>query len=411
MKFLKCKAKLSMAVLLSVCSMNTVFADEAEKADSIFTRSNLLGDPFGIRSNLKKRGVDLNLFYVNQAATNLDGGESTEVVYSDMFFLGADFDLEKSALNLKGGSFHITFTNRNGENLVAEAELGTNLLVNEVFGQGSVTRLNHFFYEQDLFNDALTIKLGRVNGSFDFFPFSCNFQNLTFCSAIPSYITPNYTPFPGHTWGAIATVRPTDNIYVKTGIFEINEEFDDQDNGLRFFGIGQGEGSRSQIEAGYTANLGGLKGTYRVGFFSDNVGAANVETGEDESSLSGYYILAEQDVWQSKENSNRKVTVFASLTQGDEDVAALEQVAEIGAFIKGPFAARPQDEIGIAFGRIDANDRLDGLGAEYPSEIYYAYKATPAITIQPNLQYIRDPGGNSSNDDVVVLGLKTVLVF
>ncbi len=411
MKFSKYKAKLSLAVFLSVCSVNTVLAEDADPANSkgIFERSNLLGDPFKIRSNLKKRGVDLTAFYVNQAATNLDGGESTETVYSDMLFLGADFDLEKSYLNLKGGSFHVTFTNRNGENLVAEAELGTNLLVNEVFGQGSVTRLNHFFYEQDLFNDALTLKIGRVNGSFDFFPFSCNFQNLTFCSAIPSYITPNYTPFPGHTWGAIATIKPTKNFYVKTGIFDINQEFDDPDNGLRFGGVGQGEGSRWQIESGYTLNSGGLTGTYRIGFFTDDVGAANVVTGEDESNLSGYYILAEQEIW--KADNNRGITLFASYTQGDEDVATLERVAEIGAFIKGPFAARPQDEIGIAFGRIDANDDLDGLGAEYPSEIYYAWKATPAITLQPNLQYIRDPGGNSDNDDVVVLGLKTVLVF
>lgn len=429
MKFLECKTKLLAAIFLSFCLGSNVFAEKADTAvvddvataepkKGIFQRSNLLGDPYGFRSNLKKRGVDITAFYVNQAGVNLDGGTSTEVAYSDMFFLGADFDLSKSIFKIKGGSFHVTFTNRNGENLAEEAGLGTNLLVNEVFGQGNITRLNHLFYEQDLFNDAFTLKFGRVNGSFDFFPFSCNFQNLTFCAAIPSYITPNYTPFPGHTWGGIATLRPTKNSYVKVGIFEINPEFDDPDNGLRIESIGDGLGSRTQVEGGYTANFGGLKGTYRAGVFADNVGAANVVTGVEEDSLSGFYFLAEQEVWKGKDG--RGITIFASFTQGDEDVAELEQVAEIGAFIKGTFRSRPQDEIGIAVGRIQSNDLLTDLDrangdpvreSEYPFEVYYAYKATPAITIQPNLQYIANPGGLSENEDAVVLGLKTVFVF
>jgi len=232
---------------------NHAFAEDA--VDDRFA-GTLLKDPGGYRSKLSDNGVDLTGLYVNQFATNLSGGTSTEAIYSDMFLLGADFDLEKTPVKIPGGSFHVTFTNRNAENLSGEAELGNFLLVNEVFGQGSVTRLNHLFYEQDLFDDKLTLKLGRVNGSFDFFPFACEFQNLTFCSAIPSYITPNYTPFPGHTWGAIGTVKPTENFYVKGGIFEVNPDFDIQQNGLEIERIGEGPGFRTQIETGYTLDSG-----------------------------------------------------------------------------------------------------------------------------------------------------------
>ncbi len=89
---------------------NHAFAEDA--VDDRFA-GTLLKDPGGYRSKLSDNGVDLTGLYVNQFATNLSGGTSTEAIYSDMFLLGADFDLEKTPVKIPGGSFHVTFTNRN----------------------------------------------------------------------------------------------------------------------------------------------------------------------------------------------------------------------------------------------------------------------------------------------------------
>lgn len=378
-------------------------------------------DPTGIRGKLSDAGVDLTLFYVNQFATNLQGGTRTVADYSDMFFFGIDFDLEKAPISIPGGSFHVTFTNRNGVNVAGEAELGVNLLVNEVFGQGSVTRLNHFFYEQDLFDNELTLKFGRINGSFDFFPFSCEFQRLQFCSAIPSYIHDNYTPFPGHTWGGNVTWRPTDDTYIKAGLVEINPDFDIQENGLDFFPIGDGLGERFHIEAGHTFRPGGLPGTYRVGYFRDNVGANSVTTGLPTGEQESWYFLFDQVIWEDQ-NSDRNIQLFGSYTAGDSETSATAYIAEIGAFINGPFASRPQDQVGIAVGVQQDNDNDLGLGqindslpgfegSELNFEIYYKYSAGDGIFIQPNLQYIDDPAGFEDTEDALVFGVKSVVVF
>lgn len=408
-RFLKLKMK-AVGALLLVAALSP-----AANANTLF------GDPGGFRSALSDNGVDLTLFYVNQFATNASGGTSTEAIYSDMFFFGLDLDFEKTPFKIPGGSFHVTFTNRNGENLGAEANLGINLLVNEVFGQGSITRLNHFFYEQSLFENRFVLKFGRVNGSFDFFPFACEFQNLTFCSAIPSYITPNYTPFPGHTWGIMGTLNPTDKIYLKAGLFEINPEFDDPDNGLNFLPVGDGLGTRTQFEAGYTLEPGnGLSGTYRVGFFFDDVGAPDVVTGVNTESQSGFYFLLEQDLWRDPNNEARSIRLFASHTQGDEDTTTLESVSEVGLWFNGPFKRRAQDSIGVAIGTIRNNDRLTELDiangdpvreSERNFEIYYKANIGRGLFLQPNFQIVNNPGGLSENDDVTVFGLKSVLVF
>ncbi|KAB7610163.1 carbohydrate porin [Amylibacter sp. SFDW26] len=380
----------------------------------------LTGDWGGARQILLDKGLSFTGLYINQAATNLKGGTSTELIYSDMFLFGVDADLDR-LVGIPNTTLHATVTNRNGDNLVEEANLGTNLLVNEVFGQGNFTRLNHLFLNTKLYDDKLELKYGRISGSFDFHDFSCNFQNLTFCGAIPSYLTPNWTPFPGHTWGAVATWKPTKDFYFKAGISEINSDFDRPQNARRIEGIGQGEGSRYNTEIGYSPKIAGKPGSYKFGVFWDDVGAQDVADATiNHSDQLGYYLNAQQEIWSDSTTSGRKVDLFFNYVQADEDVAALESVVEAGIFFQGPVKSRPQDELGFAVGLINTSSKLTAADIaaggtvrdkEFPMEIYYSFRLKRGITIQPNLQYIVNPGGISSNEDVAVLGLKTVFNF
>lgn len=400
--------------------------------------SNLLGDIGGIRSALGKVGVTYNLLYVNQAATNVRGGVRNDLAYADMFWLSGDVDLEKT-IGIKGASFHASFTKRGGQDLRATAGLNANLLVNEVFGQGDIYRFNYAYWQQSLFGDRLNVKAGRLSGSFEFFPFACNFQNLTFCAAIPSYVTPNWTPFPGYTYGVVPRLNLTKNLYVQGGIYQIDSRYN---AGSRAFSIGpifRGEGSRKNIEAGWSPTSGGKTGHYRAGIFFDNVGAYDVARDIDgnyaavtdqpllrHNSQFGYYLMAEQDVWNGSSYPNRKLTVFANFVRADRNVARLQQIAEAGFFLKGPLIARPQDDIGFAFGRVKTNRSLTeadgalqrlGISAraprryEYPAEFYYSLHALPSVIFQPNVQFIINPGGRKDNRNETVLGLKTVVIF
>ncbi|NUT76865.1 carbohydrate porin [Pseudomonas sp. C1C7] len=417
------------AGLLSVCACAGAHA--ADYSPNNF----LLGDWNGERTRLHEQGVDFQLTYVNELAYNTQGGDEHKGTYSDQLMIDTNFDLQK-LLGWQGASFRMTFTNRNGENLTAEAGTNTLLAAQEIYGYGSVTRLVQFYYQQALLDDRLVVKLGRLPMSGDVFPFSCKFQNLTFCGTVPGYITPNWFTWPVSQWGATAAAKLTDEWSVNTALYQVNPSFTKNSQGLNFGSPSGTTGYLAVGELAWTPIINGLPGSYRVGVwrntgdFSDVYEDVNGRpigvTGDapvQHDEASGYYALVQQQVYRDPGDSARGINLFANFIQSDRDVSYVERVWHVGTFISGPFAARPQDEIGLAIGRLEVNGKSakrvrqqNGYtqpagDTEYPMELYYGVSVTPALTLRPNVQYVVNPGGMSGDKSVVVFGLKTEVSF
>ena len=97
--------------------------------------------------------------------------------------------------------------------------------------------------------------------------------------------------------------------------------------------------------------------------------------------------------------------------------------------MRAPFLSRPDDVVtlGGAYGHVSADavraERLAGSPSStsnYAAVIELSYKATmlPGWTVQPDLQYVFNPGQNVGGSDVseaipnaLVLGLRTTLSF
>jgi len=167
------KKKTSIICPLFAASL-CVVASSGARADD--TSAHLLGDWGGLRTSLSARGVDLQANYVNEVSSNVSGGVERDTVYADQLYFGGTFDLDR-LFGAPGSKLVFSLSNRNGESLSARAGLKTLLLVDEVWGQGSYTRLNQFYLRQALFGNAVEIKFGRMTGSGEFMPFSCEFQN------------------------------------------------------------------------------------------------------------------------------------------------------------------------------------------------------------------------------------------
>ncbi|HEQ1769487.1 carbohydrate porin, partial [Pseudomonas aeruginosa] len=48
---------------------------------------------------------------------------------------------------------------------------------------------------------------------------------------------------------------------------------------------------------------------------------------------------------------------------------------------------------------------------EYNAELYYGVHVTDWLTVRPNLQYIKQPGGVGEVDNALVAGIKIQTVF
>jgi len=125
--------------------------------------------------------------------------------------------------------------------------------------------------------------------------------------------------------------------------------------------------------------------------------------------------------------------VFASLTVHDKATSGIESFQNIGVIYKGPFNARPKDDIGLGIARLKVNDDVtrsqrlinDSSGiddydnplyvpvqhSEYNIELNYGVHMTDWLTVRPNVQYVRNPGGVYEVDNAWVAGVKIQASF
>jgi len=410
-------------------------------ADEVSPNQGLLGDWGGLRTRLYQRGVDFQLGYTTELAYNAQGGDSRLLRNAGQLNLGATFDLDR-LLGLPGSKFQVTVTERNGENLSDDANLKTLQQVQEIFGRGQTWRWTQFWYQQALFDGVVDLKLGRLGVGEDFMSFSCSFQNLSFCGSLPGNIVSTWYNWPVSQWGARLKVKFAPEWYVEIGAYQVNPSHLETGNAFRLDNPSGTIGTLVPMELGWMTKLGpaGLPGSYRIGVWYDSSDQPDVFLAANNRPLvlnpgvpplmrkseAGGYAMIQQQLTTVRGDPSRGLSLFFNFVQGDPDTATIDQLITLGVFYSGPFDARPQDDLGFAVGRTHVNSRVaDGealknaaglgpvpvQGSEYPVELYYSINATPWVTLRPNIQYIRRPGGTSENTDVVVLGLKASVKF
>src|SRR5215471_20142554 len=190
-------------------------------ADDVSPNQGVTGDWGGLRTKLYKDGVDFQLGFVTEAAYNAAGGDSHLLRNADQFAFGTTLDMDK-LVGLKGGKFQITITDRNGQNLSADANLGTLMQVQEIYGRGNTFRWTQFWYEQAFFDGVFDIKAGRLGVGEDFMSFSCYFQNLSFCGSLPGNIVSTWYNWPVSQWAARVRFNFTNDMYAQIGAYAIN---------------------------------------------------------------------------------------------------------------------------------------------------------------------------------------------
>jgi porin len=406
--------------------------------------STLTGDWGGSRTILRNEGIYIKSGFRDEAVTNVLGGQRESVAQAGQFDLSVTIDAQK-LFGWTGGTFQTAMTYREGEllpvNLLQQAQ--------EIYGRGDIARLVELSYEQKLFDNAMTVKFGRLpEGEFN--GFGCDFANLTFCGPPAGNIVGNYWfNAPIAQWAAWDRID-VGNVDFRTGVYETNP----QDLDLRFSPgwFCCATGVTVHAELGWSPKFGpdALQGHYQAGFWDDTAGGPDVlldVTGRPfvltglpplhRAEQYGFYVQGIQQITgtgaydpesdyrprkQSGWTTTEGLAVFFNFIQADPATATLDNQVAAGFLYAAPFESRPNDIIGVAIGRTNYNSRaaeaiaLTNPGAavpraEYPLELFYSYNVRPGWSVRPDFQYIVHPGGFVQASSVVILGLRTDLEF
>lgn len=392
----------------------------------------LTGEWGGLRTNLRDDGIDVTVAYVSETAANVSGGERKAVRETGQFAFGTTIDTDK-LLGLKGGTFQGTVTYRRGKDLGAAAGLNVLQQVQEVYGRGQTWRLTQFWYQQNLANDHIDVKLGRLTQGEDFAAFSCQLQNLSFCGSPPGNLAGDYWyNWPISQWAA--RVKVTDKqVYAMAGVYEVNPRNLDNDFTIEHFK--GAKGVLLPVEVGYTPRLGPkrLPGYYRVGAWYNTARGDDValDLNRDYRAVTGLeplqrkgrygvYAQVQQQFTGTVEDGDdgpqtaHGLAGFLNVTQTDRRTEATDNQIAAGLMFTGPIPGRPKDDVVLAVARTNVNARAmrglppsaDRPDAEYAAELAYCFHRIAWLSVRPNLQYIVNPGGYTKARDVVVLGVK-----
>ena len=431
----------------------------------------LLGDLFGLRGVLARYGISLAFQETSEVLGNAAGGVRQGAEFDGLTQMILQLDTQR-AFGWHGGLFNVSALQIHGRNLSAENLL--TLQTSSGIEADRATRLWELWYDQKLLeDDRLDIKLGQQSLDQEFIvtPNGAYFLNTMFgWPLVPSVDLPGGGPaYPLAALGLRARWRPVNAVTVLAGIYNgspsPSEAGDAQTvnaSGARFPTNG-GRLVFAELQYAYPA-LGALvypgEGaplghTYKLGAWYDSARFADQRFDTRGLSLAAplsggiprqhrgdvsIYAVVDQMVWRRASDPNRSVSVFAramGTPQADRNLA--DASLNAGAVLHEPLTNRPDDTLALGMGYAHVSSGAAGLdrdasalarlagsqsyagirGSETYVELTYQYQVHPWWQVQPDLQYVFNPGGGIAdpNDpakrigDEFVLGLRTNVLF
>ena len=345
------------------------------------------------------------------------------------FILGASVDTEK-AIGWKGASFGVNFLQVNVQD--------TNGYAGSVPGYNSIsgappfnrTELYEYWVTQELIEDVLKVRVGKVIPSVDFnnvtrvSRLKDNRQNISSLSGLiytSIFVNPTLLGVIGgyedSVFGVTTSVAPTKNTWVTVGSYDGNKARGIP-TGLHNPNLSNGY-VFNIAEAGMTWLVGeqqhpgqfGIGAWYQTGKFDRPGLYGNLHnTGE-----AGLYLYGGQRVWAgdniklfqdndaSKNNAfeSKKVSsisIFYQYGVNNSKTMAIRQFSGMGFTAFSMFEGRPDDSFGAGMGISFLNQNFFHRASELMFQTYYQAAVIPdAVYLQPTLSYIPTPGQNPRN--------------
>jgi porin len=424
--------------------------------------SYLLGSMGGLRPWLSKYGVSLNIYETSEVLGNVSGGIHQGFEYDGLTQMILQLDTQR-ALNWYGGTFNVSGLQIHGRNLSAD-NLGSLQTASGIEADRS-TRLWELWYQQKfLEEDRLDVKIGQQSLDQEFMV-SQNallFVNTMFgWPMLPSADMPGGGPaYPLSAPGVRVRFRPINSLTFLAGVYSgspaPNNSGDPQQQNPSGTSFPLNNGALVIAEVQYSYPSVGsmvsadqsqsLSGVYKLGFWYDTENFADEEydntglslanpnsTDNPETHQGNYaiYAVGDQMIWSdpNDEDGDRTISLFGRVMGTPlQDRNLIDFSMNAGLNFHEPIHHRDDDSFGIGMGFANVSDRVADFdrdsgapaqGSETFVEVTYQFELTPWCQLQPDFQYVFNPGGGIPNPnapgqvvkDEAVMGLRMNISF
>jgi porin len=423
---------------------------------------------WGLRPWLSRYGVSFSILETSEVLGNVSGGVKEGFNYDGLTQMILQLDTQR-AFHWYGGTFNVSGLQIHGDNLSAD-NLYT-LQTASGIEADRATRLWELWYQQKfLEEDRLDVKIGQQSLDQEFMV-SQNallFVNTMFgWPMLPSADLPGGGPaYPLSAPGIRVRIRPIDSLTFLAGVFNgspvsnNNGDPQKQNPSGTSFPLNSGALVIAELQYSYpslgtmvTADQSqALSGVYKLGFWYDTENFADQEYDNTGLSLANpassgmplvhqgdyaIYAVMDQMIWSDPkdEEGDRALNFFArAMGTPEENRNLIDFSMNAGFNFHEPIPHRGDDTFGVGMGYAKVSDRAADLdkdtgfytGSAYPVrsgetfvEATYQYQLTPWCQLQPDFQYVFNPGGGIPNPnapgqrikDEVIVGLRVNVLF
>lgn len=354
--------------------------------------------------------------YTVDVAGVASGGLAKRGRVLDDLQLGADIDLDK-AIGWRGARAHVLLLNNSGA--MPNDDAGTLQGVDNIEVTRQRARLFEAWVEQS-FGDKGSVLVGLYDLNSEFYANDSAGLLLAPAFGIGSELAatgPNGPSiFPSTALSVRGRWTPNENVYVQAAVINADAGVLGDPGGVctRFE-----HGLLTIAEAGWQGRgkvaFGAWRYTKRQADIRDVTPAGHPAA----RTAQGAYVLLERQLTGREEGAVRRTTAFARLGVSDGDTTAFSGGWQAGLLVERVFESRPDSAFSIgvnqAFltGKFRANALDEGQSltrSESAIEMTYSDKIGP-VTIQPDLQYVHNPGANGGIGHALVATVRFGVAF
>ena len=405
--------------------MEEVSTPAVADPDDIWQRESLTNGFGGLSDALADSGIELDFSMTNIYQSNIRGGLNTNEKrgqHTGSYDLEIGADLQQLC-DIEGGSLLVHTEGSWSRVDVDETSVGSMFGVN---GDGAGRRamdVTEVWYEQAMFDETLRLRFGKmdIGGGFECRGCPVSFDGSLYANDetgqfLNGALVNNPTiPMPDMGIGAVIYWNPIEWWYASIGA--VDAQADARESGFRTAFHGEDNffyAAETGVAPVLDSGKGPMPGTYRIGIWNDPQAKESFSNGEIRRDDTGFYISADQMVYKENDGAedSQGLGVFTRYGMADKKVNDISDFWSFGLQYQGLLEGRDDDVLGVGYAKGIFSTEA-GYSEEYESvvELYYSAQVAPWVALSPSLQFVDNPGGDSTVEDSIVFGLRAQSSF